>query len=156
MDFWLNHEQKVLRYSIREFSENEITPMAQDLDDSEVFSDDIIQKMGNLGLFGIFVSEKYGGVGMDYLSYCIILEELSRVDTLGVVIIATPDVEVRLRSRCREPAVYPWRSYIPLCGRRSDSERMPARFAVRTPSGLCCGSKRDRTERPALILSGRR
>jgi short/branched chain acyl-CoA dehydrogenase len=70
MDFWLNDEQKMLRYNIREFAEKEIGPKAQELDEKEEFSYDITKKMAELGLFGIYVPEKFGGAGMDYLSYC--------------------------------------------------------------------------------------
>ncbi len=80
MDFWLNDEQKMLRYNVREFAENEIGPFALLLDEKEEFSIDITKKMAGLGLFGIYVPDKYGGAGMDYLSYCIAVEEISRVD----------------------------------------------------------------------------
>lgn len=80
IDFRLNEEQKMLRYNIREFAENEIAPMAQDLDEREEFSIEITKKMADLGLFGIVVSEEYGGPGMNYLSYCIAVEEIARVD----------------------------------------------------------------------------
>jgi short/branched chain acyl-CoA dehydrogenase len=80
MDFWLNDEQKMLRYNIREFAEKEIGPRAQELDEREEFSYDLTRKMAELGLFGIYVPEKFGGAGMDYLSYIIAVEEISRVD----------------------------------------------------------------------------
>jgi short/branched chain acyl-CoA dehydrogenase len=80
MDFWLNDEQKMLRYNIREFAEKEIGPKAQELDEKEEFSYDITKKMAELGLFGIYVPEKFGGAGMDYLSYCIAVEEICRID----------------------------------------------------------------------------
>ncbi len=80
MDFWLNEEQKMLRYTVREFSEKEIAPVVQELDESETFSVELTRKMADLGLFGIYVSDKYGGAGMDYLSYCVAVEEIARVD----------------------------------------------------------------------------
>ena len=80
MDFWLNDEQKMLRYNLRAFAENEIGPHAIELDEKEEFSIDITKKMAELGLFGIYVPEEYGGAGMDYLSYCVAVEEVSRVD----------------------------------------------------------------------------
>jgi short/branched chain acyl-CoA dehydrogenase len=80
MDFWLNDEQKMLRYNIREFAEKEIGPKAQELDEKEEFSYDLTKKMAALGLFGIYVPEKFGGAGMDYLSYCVAVEEICRVD----------------------------------------------------------------------------
>ncbi len=80
IDFGLTEEQKMLRYNIREFAENEITPVAQELDDREEFSVALSKKMGEIGLFGIVVSEEYGGANMDYLSYCIAVEEIARTD----------------------------------------------------------------------------
>jgi short/branched chain acyl-CoA dehydrogenase len=80
MDFWLNDEQKMLRYNIREFAEKEIAPVAIELDEKEEFSCDLTKKMAALGLFGIYVPAEYGGAGMDYLSYVIAVEEICRVD----------------------------------------------------------------------------
>jgi len=70
----------VLRHSIREFAEKEIGPKAQELDEKEEFSIELTRKMAELGLFGIFVPEQYGGSDMGYLSYIIAIEELARVD----------------------------------------------------------------------------
>ena len=80
MDFWLNDEQKMLRYNVREFAEKEIAPLAMELDEKEEFSCDLTKKMAALGLFGIYVSNEYGGAGMDYLSYVVAVEEICRVD----------------------------------------------------------------------------
>jgi alkylation response protein AidB-like acyl-CoA dehydrogenase len=80
MDFTLSPEQEILRESVRNFAEKEIKPVARELDQREEFSYETMQKMAELGLFGIFVSAKYGGQGMDYLSYIIAVEEIARVD----------------------------------------------------------------------------
>lgn len=80
MDFWLNDEQKMLRYNIREFAEKEIAPQAIELDEKEEFSYDLTKKMADLGLFGIYVPSEYGGAGMDYLAYVIAVEEICRID----------------------------------------------------------------------------
>ena len=80
MDFELTMEQEILRKSVREFAEKEIKPRARDLDDKEEFSYDTMRAMAELGLFGMFVSEEYGGQAMDYLSYIIATEEIARVD----------------------------------------------------------------------------
>jgi alkylation response protein AidB-like acyl-CoA dehydrogenase len=79
-DFGLTDEQKLLRQNVREFAEREIRPVAQELDDTETFSIDLTKKMAAMGLFGIVVPEEYGGAGMDYLSYVIAVEEISRAD----------------------------------------------------------------------------
>lgn len=80
MDFTLSMEQDILRRTVRDFAENEIKPVAGELDEKEEFSYETMQKMAELGLFGMFVSEEYGGQGMDYVSYIIATEELARVD----------------------------------------------------------------------------
>ncbi|TAL36269.1 MAG: acyl-CoA dehydrogenase [Spirochaetes bacterium] len=79
-DFGLSEEHTLLRQNIRDFAEKEIAPYAQELDENEHFSLDIVKKMGDIGLFGVVVSEEYGGPHMDYLSYIIAVEEISRVD----------------------------------------------------------------------------
>ncbi len=80
MDFELTTEQEILRKSVRDFAEKVIKPVARELDEKEEFSYDTMKAMGELGLFGMFVSEEYGGWGMDYLSYIIAVEEIARVD----------------------------------------------------------------------------
>ena len=80
MDFTLSMEQEILRNTVRDFAENEIKPVAGELDEKEEFSYETMRKMGELGLFGMFVSENYGGQGMDYVSYIIATEEIARVD----------------------------------------------------------------------------
>ncbi len=80
MDFELSEEHKMIRETVRDFAEREIKPIAQELDEKAEFSYDITQKMGELGLFGMYLPEKYGGQGMDTLSYIIAVEELARVD----------------------------------------------------------------------------
>ena len=80
MEFSLSTEQEILRESVRSFAENEIKPVAQELDKKEEFSYETMQKMAELGLFGVFVSEAYGGQAMDYISYIIAVEEIARID----------------------------------------------------------------------------
>ena len=80
MDFDLTVEQEMIRKEVRKFAEKEILPIATELDDKEEFSADLTKKMGEIGLFGMFVSEAYEGQGLDYLSYIIAVEEIARVD----------------------------------------------------------------------------
>ncbi|MFW6334006.1 MAG: acyl-CoA dehydrogenase family protein [Desulfosalsimonas sp.] len=80
MDFDLNTEQEMIRKEIRKFAEKEIAPVAAELDEAEEFSPQITRKMGEIGLFGMFVSEKFGGQALDYISYIIGVEEIARVD----------------------------------------------------------------------------
>jgi short/branched chain acyl-CoA dehydrogenase len=88
MDFSLSMEQKILRDSVRAFAEKEIRPFARTLDETETFSYELTKAMGELGLFGIFVPEQYGGQELDYLSYIIAVEELARVDASQAATVA--------------------------------------------------------------------
>ena len=80
MDFDLTKEQEMIRKEVRKFALSEIAPVALDLDESESFSVELTRKMGEIGLFGMFVPEKYDGQEMDYISYIIAVEEVARLD----------------------------------------------------------------------------
>ncbi len=81
MNFDLSEEQKLIRQTVRDFAEREIKPVAQELDEKGQFSVELTKKMGELGLFGMYLPPKYGGQGLDTLSYIIAVEELARVDS---------------------------------------------------------------------------
>jgi short-chain 2-methylacyl-CoA dehydrogenase len=80
LDFDLTDEQQMLRKMVRNFAEKEISPVAQELDEKETFSYALTKRMGDLGLFGPFVSEEYGGSNVGYVSYIIATEEIARID----------------------------------------------------------------------------
>lgn len=80
MDFDLTTEQEMIRKEVRKFAQKEVFPVAVELDEKEEFSAELTAKMGKIGLFGMFVSEEFGGQGLDYLSYIIAVEEIARVD----------------------------------------------------------------------------
>lgn len=80
MNFELTEEQNMIRETVRDFAEREIKPIAKELDEKAEFSYDLTKKMGELGLFGMYLPEKYGGQDLDTLSYIISVEELARVD----------------------------------------------------------------------------
>ena len=80
MNFELSEEQELIRNTVRDFAEREIKPTAQKLDEDAQFSIENTRKIGELGLFGMNLPEKYGGQGMDTLTYIIAVEELARVD----------------------------------------------------------------------------
>lgn len=80
MDFELTPEQRQIRKVAREFAEGEVAPVAARHDETGEFPHAIIQKLGALGFMGILVSPEYGGAGLDYVSYALIVEELSRAD----------------------------------------------------------------------------
>jgi len=73
-------EQIAIRDTIRDFAENEIKPIIMKYDESQEFPIDIFHKLGEMGFMGILVPEKYGGAGLGYIEYVIIIEELAKVD----------------------------------------------------------------------------
>ena len=77
--FDLSEDQHAVREMVRDFAEAEIRPIAAAIDESHDFPMATTKKMGELGLMGMFVPDAYGGAGMDYVSYVIAIEELSRV-----------------------------------------------------------------------------
>ncbi|WP_078378589.1 acyl-CoA dehydrogenase [Sutcliffiella halmapala] len=79
MNFLLSEEHEMIRKMVRDFAKNEVEPTAAERDEEERFDMDIFRKMADLGLTGIPFPEEYGGIGSDYLAYCIAVEELSRV-----------------------------------------------------------------------------
>ncbi len=80
MDFELSEEQNLIRKTVRDFAEREIKPLARDLDEKGEFSIELTKKIGEMGLFGMYLPERYGGQGLDTLSYIIAVEEIARVD----------------------------------------------------------------------------
>ncbi|MYL35699.1 acyl-CoA dehydrogenase [Pontibacillus yanchengensis] len=79
MNFQLTEEQEMLRKMVRDFAKNEVEPTAAERDEEERFDREIFDQMAELGLTGIPWPEEYGGIGSDFVSYVIAVEELSRV-----------------------------------------------------------------------------
>lgn len=77
---YLTEEHDIIRKAVRDFAEREIKPLAAALDEKEEFSVELTQKMGELGLFGMFLPAKYGGHDTGYLAYIIAVEEIARID----------------------------------------------------------------------------
>ena len=89
MEFSLSDEQKQLRRTVREFADAEILPHVMEWDEVSKFPSEIIPKLAEMGFLGVIFPEKYGGTGMGYVEYAIIIEELSRVDgSIGIIIAA--------------------------------------------------------------------
>ncbi len=78
MDFRFTDDQLAMRDVVRDFCNEEIAPKAAWRDETHSFEDDLIAKLGSLGLFGTYVPEAYGGSGQDYITYVMTVEELSR------------------------------------------------------------------------------
>ena len=86
MEFQASQDQQMLRDMVRQFVEKEAKPTAAQRDDEAIWPTELVKKMGELGLLGVAVKEEYGGSALDYISYAIVIEELSRVDaSLGVI-----------------------------------------------------------------------
>ncbi|PSQ44952.1 acyl-CoA dehydrogenase, partial [Halobacteriales archaeon SW_6_65_15] len=89
MDFSLSTEQKQIRDMVAEFTDEEIEPRAAEIDESDEFPHDLVDEMADLGLMGMPFPEEYGGAGLDYHSYAIGLEEISRGSGgLGTIVAA--------------------------------------------------------------------
>jgi alkylation response protein AidB-like acyl-CoA dehydrogenase len=85
---YLTEEHELLRKSVRDFAERHIKPVAQELDEKGLFSEELTRKMGEIGLFGMTIPHEYGGQGLDNLSYIIAVEELARIDSSQAATIA--------------------------------------------------------------------
>jgi alkylation response protein AidB-like acyl-CoA dehydrogenase len=87
MDFALTDDQREIQALARDFARAEIEPHAAEWDREHRFSADLLEKLGALGLMGVCVPEEYGGAGADFLSYVVVLEELSKADAgVGVTV----------------------------------------------------------------------
>jgi alkylation response protein AidB-like acyl-CoA dehydrogenase len=76
----LTDEQALARRAAREFAEGEVAPVISRYDEAEEFPADLIRKLASLGFMGAVVSPEYGGAGLDYVAYALVVEELSRID----------------------------------------------------------------------------
>lgn len=81
MDFALTKQQEEIRQAAREFAQRELLPGVQERDQTEEFPMDILKKLGEEGLIGVQFPKEYGGQGIDYLSFALIVEELCKVDS---------------------------------------------------------------------------
>ncbi len=86
MNFDLNETQRMIRQTAREFARDELAATAESRDEKEEFPHEIVKKLGELGFMGMMVPERYGGAGLDTVSYSLAVEEISRVDaSCGVI-----------------------------------------------------------------------
>ena len=77
MDFQLTDEQAEIQRMVRKFAQNEIAPIASEIDQESRFPAETFQKMGELGLLGLLIPEEYGGAGQDVLTFCVAMEEIA-------------------------------------------------------------------------------
>ena len=88
MDFNLTEEHLMIRDAARDFAQTELLPGVIERDNKQKFPQELVKKMGQLGFMGIMVDPKYGGSGMDAISYVLIMEELSKIDASASVIVS--------------------------------------------------------------------
>jgi alkylation response protein AidB-like acyl-CoA dehydrogenase len=89
VDFSLNDEQRAIQETAREFARREVDPIVDEIDESQKFPREVMRKAGELGFLGIIFPEEYGGAGLGYIEYVIVVTELSRVDpSVGISVAA--------------------------------------------------------------------
>ena len=88
MDFNLTEEQLMIQQAARDFAQTELLPGVIERDNEQKFPYEQVKKMGELGFLGMFVDPKYGGSGLDYVSYVVAMEEISKVDASAAVVMS--------------------------------------------------------------------
>jgi butyryl-CoA dehydrogenase len=88
IDFELTDEQRLIRETARDFADREIIPVARDNDRAEKFDLDLVKKLGDMGYLGPIVAEEYGGRGLDYRTYALIVEEVGRGDSSARTVVS--------------------------------------------------------------------
>jgi butyryl-CoA dehydrogenase len=88
IDFELTDEQRLIRETARDFTDKEIVPVARENDRNERFDTELVQKIADMGFLGAIVSEEYGGRGVDYLTYGLIVEEIGRGDSSARTVVS--------------------------------------------------------------------
>lgn len=88
MEFTLTEEHKMIRDAARDFAQTELLPGVIERDETQTFPTEQIKKLGGLGFLGMMVDPKYGGAGMDAISYVLAMEEISKVDASASVVMS--------------------------------------------------------------------
>jgi short/branched chain acyl-CoA dehydrogenase len=88
MNFDLEHEHELVRDTVRQFAQEKIAPVAEELDREHRFPYEIVADLARLGLMGMTIPEEYGGAGTDTLSYAVAIEELTRIDSSVAITVA--------------------------------------------------------------------
>lgn len=88
MDFELTEDQRLLKEMVKDFSQKEIAPQVKSLEENKEFPDEILAKLGELGILGMTIPSEYGGSKTDYLSAMLALEEISKVSSSVAVIVS--------------------------------------------------------------------
>lgn len=88
MDFTLTEEHLMIQQAARDFAQNELLPGVIERDEKQIFPAEQIKKMGELGFMGMMVDPKYGGSGLDTISYVLAMEEISKIDASASVVMS--------------------------------------------------------------------
>ena len=88
MDFTLTEEHKMIRDSARDFARSELLPGVIERDEHQKWPDDQVKQLGQLGFLGMMVDPKYGGSGLDTISYILAMEEISKIDASCSVVMS--------------------------------------------------------------------
>ncbi|MCG8371920.1 MAG: acyl-CoA dehydrogenase family protein [Balneolales bacterium] len=89
LSFELNEDQKMIRESVKEFAERHVANTIIERDETKKFPHEIVKKLGEMGMLGIYHEEQYGGAGFDTLSFCLALEEIARWDASLALTVAS-------------------------------------------------------------------
>lgn len=104
LDFTLSLKQKQIRQIVREFAKAELAPIAREIDEEGRFPWEVVEKMGRLNLFGMQAPRQYGGAETDSISYCLVIEEISRVcGAMGLTLAVHNSVAVYPISQFGDP-----------------------------------------------------
>lgn len=88
MNFHLSEEQLMIQQAARDFAKSELLPGVIERDDTSSFPTDAVKKMGELGFLGMMVDPKYGGAGLDSVSYVVAMEEIAKIDASAAVVMS--------------------------------------------------------------------
>ncbi|AOV08858.1 acyl-CoA dehydrogenase [Sporosarcina ureilytica] len=151
MDLQLTEEQQMMQQMVRNFAKAEIEPFIPQMEAGE-FPHDILKKMGELGLMGMTVPEAYGGANMDFLSYILAIEELSKVSAVMGVILSV-HTSVGINPIMQFGNEEQKNRYLP---KMASGEYLGAFCLTESTSGSDAGSLRTRAakEGDAYILNG--
>src|ERR671937_2505760 len=143
MDFELTPEQEEFRKIVRAFAEEVVAPRAEAMDRDEELDPEVLDQMAGMGLFGLPFPERYGGMGADYLTLCLAVEELARVDS-SVAITLEAAVSLGAMPIWRDGSDEQRRRWLPALAR---GERLAAFGLTEPGGGSDAGAVRTRADR---------
>lgn len=146
MDFEYSEEQAMIRASVRDFAQKEIAPVARDNNRNEHYPVELVKRLGEMGFLGINLPGEYGGGGADYVSYCVMLEELGAAD-MGMAVTASVHISLGSKTIVQWGSQAQKKKYLP----RLTSGQMLACLASTEPN---VGSDVSSIETSATLQGG--